>query len=136
MPRRIWDLKRNRVVDFAILLSEFQSIEISTSSSYPPFWAVSHSWTSDMEAVETLIYQYQWPVPLLKGLRTELLNFGAEYVWLDVLCLRQQSATDINTHALIQHSASSLKLEAVKQDEWKVDVPTIGNIYRAATQLV
>jgi len=123
MPRRIWDLKSNRVVDFAMLHSQHQSM-------CPPFWAVSHSWTSNMEAVETSINEYQWPVPLPKGidlidLRKELLNFGAEYVWLDVLCLRQKPAA---------YSQSSLN--TAQQDEWKVDVPTIGNIYRAATQLV
>jgi len=141
MPRRIWDLKSNRVVDFAMLQAEDQSMHeasIATIAAlYPPFWAVSHSWTSDMEAVETPINQYQWSVPLPKGInlehvREELLNFGAEYVWLDVLCLRQQPAAGPATQVLSQSSSPG----ALKQGEWKIDVPTIGNIYRAATHIV
>jgi len=139
MPRRIWDLKSNRVIEYRILHSEVQSVEIAhnatntnlstESRSYltAPFWAVTHSWTQDMKKVETPINQYQWPVPLpedvkVHDLRAELLNFGAEYIWLDVMCLRQESA--------------KASLEILRQDEWKLDVPTIGNIYRAAKGLV
>ncbi|KAK0477897.1 hypothetical protein IW261DRAFT_1420742 [Armillaria novae-zelandiae] len=55
----------------------------------------------------------------LKLLRIEPLNFGAEYVWLDVLCLRQTCGPN----------------EALR-----ANVPTIGNVYqmfrqaRAATE--
>ena len=129
MPRRIWDLKSNRVVEFRMLHSEVFARECLTAHGglidlekvpCPPFWAITHSWTNDMSAVKTSINQNQWPTPLPRGLdlehrvRKELLNKGAEYVWLDVLCLRQQSN------------------DSTKVDEWKVDVPTIGNIYRAA----
>ena len=122
MPRRLWDLKSNRVVDFRMLHAAQSSIEIA-----PTFWAVTHSWTSDMSPVWTSINQHQWPVPLpkdinLETLRSELLTFGAEYVWIDVLCLRQQSKVDY--------------LEQLRQEEWKLDVPTIGNIYRAAKNIV
>ncbi|KAF8451195.1 hypothetical protein BDZ91DRAFT_786860 [Kalaharituber pfeilii] len=146
MPRRIWDLKSSRVVEFGMLHAEIQSTEVPRSATvtnpgtasilYPTFWAVSHSWTSNMETVETPINQYQWPVPLPNGIdlehvRQELLSFGADYVWLDVLCLRQRSDAPGQSPNL--HSS----LEALKQDEeWKIDVPTIGNIYRAAAQLV
>ncbi|KAF8448229.1 hypothetical protein BGX38DRAFT_1190210 [Terfezia claveryi] len=88
----------------------------------PPFWAITHSWTNEMPQVKTSINQYQWPTPLPRsldldhGVRRELLSKGAEYVWLDVLCLRQSSTANDKT----------------KVDEWKLDVPTIGNIYRAA----
>ncbi|KAF8456826.1 hypothetical protein BDZ91DRAFT_636446, partial [Kalaharituber pfeilii] len=125
MPRRIWDLKSNRVVDFTMLHSEALSMAVDL----PTFWAVSHSWTSDMEPVETSVNQYLWPVPLPKGvnlyynLRKELLDFGAEYVWLDVLCLRQTAPSGYGHYA-------------IKQQEWKIDVPTIGNIYRAAAHVV
>ena len=136
MPRRIWDLRSNRVIKYRMLHSEVQSVEISyntnpstKSTTYPtaPFWAVTHSWTREMKKVETSINQYQWPVPLpedieIHDLRTELLGFGTEYIWLDVMCLRQQSDNKF--------------LEIVRQDEWKLDVPTIGNIYRAAKGLV
>ncbi|KAF8448232.1 hypothetical protein BGX38DRAFT_1077205, partial [Terfezia claveryi] len=112
MPRRIWDLKSNRVVNVIMDLEK----------ASPPFWAITHSWTNEMFTVKTSINQYQWPTPLPHGLdlehgvRRELLSKGAEYVWLDVLCLRQQSTSNDDT----------------KVDEWKLDVPTIGNIYRAA----
>jgi len=236
MPRRIWDLRSNRVVAYRMLHA------VAPPHQHPTFWAVTHSWTACMEAVDTSINQYQWPVPLpsvaelksppslyerlvparllpslyqrlaparlllslyerlvptrllpslyerpaparlllslyerlmptrllpslyerlvparlflriyerlmparllpsvterkplpsraqlkngadLQSVRAELLSFGAEYVWIDVLCLRQQS--------------NNPALEKIRQDEWKIDVPTIGNIYRAAGRLV
>ena len=123
MPRRIWDLKSDRVVDFRMLHATQ-----STPENTPMFWAVSHSWTSDMSPERTPINQHQWPVPLPKttslvSLRYELFSIGAEYVWLDVLCLRQQC--EVGGH-----------LEKLRQEEWKLDVPTIGNIYRAARNIV
>ena len=122
MPRRIWDLKSNRVVDFRMLHAAQSTID-----TRPTFWAVTHSWASHMSPVWTSINQYQWPVPLpkdisLEHVRSELLTLGAEYVWIDVLCLRQQSEVD--------------SLEQLRQKEWKLDVPTIGNIYRAAAHIV
>ena len=89
-----------------MLHAEMQSIDVvsnnphTQSPLYPPFWAVTHSWTDDMKPLNrTPINQYQWPVPVPGGVdlecdvRTELLSFGAEYVWLDDLCLRQHSGT-------------------------------------------
>jgi len=132
MPRRIWDLKSNRVVEFRMLHSEVLARECLSGSVVidldkaptPPFWAITHSWTHEMLPVRTSINQYQWLVPLPRGLdlehgvRRELLNKGAEYVWVDVLCLRQDSMSN-----------------EIKHDEWKLDVPTIGNIYRAAVAI-
>ena len=123
MPRRLWDLKSNRVVDFRMLQAAQLKLE-----TRPAFWAVTHSWTSNMSLVWTAINQFQWPVPLPKGisleyLQSELLSLGAEYVWLDVICLRQKKS-EIDS------------LEQLRQQEWKIDVPTIGNIYRAATKIV
>ncbi|RGA73443.1 hypothetical protein DPZ16_34415, partial [Klebsiella pneumoniae] len=46
-----------------------------------------------------------------------LLNIGAEYVWLDVLCLRQKGGEED---------------EAQRLEEWKTDIPTIGHIYHAS----
>ena len=129
MPRRIWDLKSNRVVEFRMLHSEVLARECLSGSVVigllegpcPPFWAITHSWTNEMLPVKTSINQYQWPTPLPRGLdlehgvRQELIDKGAEYVWLDVLCLRQNSTANDTKH-----------------DEWKLDVPTIGNIYRSA----
>ena len=122
MPRRLWDLKSNRVVDFRMLLAIKSAID-----TIPTFWAVSHSWTSDMCLVWTAINQHQWPIPLPKDisldyLRSELLTLGAEYVWIDVVCLRQRSEAN--------------DLEQLRREEWKLDVPTIGNIYGAAVNIV
>jgi len=130
MPRRLWDLKSNRVVEFRMLHSEVLAREYLSSGvvmdlekAAPAFWAITHSWTNEMSPVETSINQYQWPTPLPEGLnlehsvRRELLHKGAEYVWLDVLCLRQLSTTGDRTRLV---------------DEWRLDVPTIGNIYRIA----
>ncbi|KAK0437426.1 uncharacterized protein EV420DRAFT_1669811 [Desarmillaria tabescens] len=71
--------------------------------------------------VWTPINGYEWPVPIpkdadLNHIQIEMLNFGAQYVWLDVLCLRQAGG----------------KREDLCREEWKVDVPTIGAIYHEA----
>ncbi|KAK0462277.1 uncharacterized protein EV420DRAFT_1240519, partial [Desarmillaria tabescens] len=63
----------------------------------------------------------QWPVPIPKDaglnlIRIEMLNLGAEYAWLDVLCLRQLGGLG----------------EHLRVEEWKTDVPTIGAVYREA----
>ena len=122
MPRRLWDLKSNRVINFQMLHAAQPTIKTP-----PTFWAVSHSWTSDMSPIMTAINQRQWPVPLPKGInldnvRSELLTLGAEYLWVDVVCLRQQSTAN--------------HLEQLQREEWRLDVPTIGNIYRAAVKIV
>ena len=141
MPRRLWDLKSNRVVEFRMLQSELLAYKFTNEQRFgkarpklqseaqiPMFWAISHSWESSMDSVGTPINQFQWPVPLPHGLdlerdvRQELLNYEIEYAWLDVLCLRQQ--------------AISRLAEAQKEEEWKLDVPTIGNVYRAAQGIV
>lgn len=87
-PRRVWDLYSNRVLPFWVL----HSTDIPRN-----LWAVSHSWVSkeEQQSVWTAVNGRRWPVPLPQGVdldqvRIELLNLGAEYVWLDVLCLRQK----------------------------------------------
>jgi hypothetical protein len=112
-PRRLWDLYAHRVIPFHF--SHLQGGFLS-----PDYWAISHSWTDDMEQVDTPVNAFEWPVPLPRGVtledvRTELLHLGAEYVWLDVLCLRQKC--DDNHR------------EGLRQKEWAIDVPTIGNVY-------
>ncbi|KAK0489276.1 hypothetical protein IW261DRAFT_1306395, partial [Armillaria novae-zelandiae] len=92
-PRRIWDLYANRVV---------------------PWWMADKDLIGEM----TPINGYQWPVPMpcdadLNLIRIEMLNLGAEYIWLDVLCLRQKGGRG----------------EHLRAEEWKLDVPTIGWIY-------
>ncbi|KAF8465533.1 hypothetical protein BDZ91DRAFT_783245 [Kalaharituber pfeilii] len=153
-PRRLWDIKANRVISFYGTVSKlcqwcFHNICTSTSIAgthgstsmmqgevfqdrnllcfEQEYWAISHSWTKDMVPMDTPINSYQWPAPIpacadLEGVRHEARLCGAEYCWLDVLCLRQRKMDD-------SHQVSdNLRLE-----EWQVDVPTIGNIYRNAT---
>ncbi|KAK0221209.1 hypothetical protein EDD85DRAFT_941591 [Armillaria nabsnona] len=105
-PRRVWDLYSNRVV---------------------PGWAasrwpspISHAWVDDKDRMDvwTSINGHEWPVPISKGanlnlIRIEMLNLGLEYVWLDVLCLRQRGGLR----------------EDLRVEEWRLDVPTIGYVY-------
>ncbi|SJL13278.1 uncharacterized protein ARMOST_16718 [Armillaria ostoyae] len=108
-PRRVWDLYANRVVPQWVV------------GRYP--WGISHAWVDmkDRMGAMTPINGYEWPVPIPKDanldlIRIEMLNLGAEYVWLDVLCLRQEGG----------------KNEHLRLEEWKLDVPTIGWVYRGA----
>ncbi|KAK0438814.1 hypothetical protein EV421DRAFT_2021134 [Armillaria borealis] len=116
-PRRVWDLCSNRVVSWSIARQEGRQC----------LWGISHAWMDeeDREDVLTSINGYEWPVPIPKGIsldliRIEMLNLGAEYVWLDVLCLRQKGGIR----------------EDLREEEWKVDVPTIGNVYGKAEKVV
>ena len=113
-PRRVWDLYSNRVLPFSTLPSQNVPENL---------WAISHSWVEPKARylVETPVNSHQWRVPIplgttLNHIRIELLNMGAEYVFLDVLCLRQEDGDAEN--------------ERKRRDEWKVDVPTIGHVYR------
>ncbi len=85
-PRRVWDLYANRVVPYWVALVD-------------DWVGISHAWVSDEERINVMtpINGYEWPVPMPKDanlnlIRVEMLNFGAEYAWLDVLCLRQEYA--------------------------------------------
>ncbi|PBK59658.1 hypothetical protein ARMSODRAFT_854658, partial [Armillaria solidipes] len=105
--RRVWDLYANRVVP-------------SWATKKTPL-GISHAWMDKRDRVDvwTPINRREWPVPIPKDanldlIRIEMLNLGAEYVWLDVLCLRQE-------HGL---------RENLRAAEWKIDVPTIGWVYR------
>ncbi|SJL05197.1 uncharacterized protein ARMOST_08563 [Armillaria ostoyae] len=105
-PRRVWDLFSNRVVPWWVAL-------------HTP-WGISHAWLdiSRRKNVLTPINRQEWPVPIpedvnLDLVRIEMLNLGAEYAWLDVLCLRQEGGQN----------------EDLRVGEWMLDVPTIGNAY-------
>ncbi|PBK60029.1 hypothetical protein ARMSODRAFT_966412 [Armillaria solidipes] len=111
-PRRVWDLFSNRVVPWWVAL-------------HTP-WGISHAWLdiSRRKKVDTPINGHQWPVPIpedthLDLIRIEMLNLGAEYAWLDVLCLRQE--------------AEGVRNEDLRAGEWMLDVPTIGNAYALKT---
>lgn len=109
-PRRLWDLYSNRVIPFNV--ADIESEQIIS---------VSHAWLvpEGQQKVDTPINGFEWPVPIprdttLECVRVELLNHGLEYVWVDVLCLRQEGIAE---------------KEDLRKEEWKVDVPTIGAIY-------
>ncbi len=116
-PRRVWDLCSNRVVP---LWST--GISITTAEHWNLiFRPISHAWMDgkDRADVSTPINGYEWPVPIPKDtnlnlIRIEMLNLGAQYVWLDVLCLRQKGGPR----------------EDMRAEEWKLDVPSIGYLYR------
>ncbi|PBK70018.1 hypothetical protein ARMSODRAFT_974520 [Armillaria solidipes] len=123
-PRRVWDLCANRVVPWwnsGAFLRCFQLESsmpmIRTESNVRP---ISHAWmdANGRVDVQTPINGYEWPVPIPKDvnldlIRIELLNLGVEYTWLDVLCLRQKDGMR----------------EDLREEEWKLDVPTIGAVY-------
>ena len=70
----------------------------------------------------------QWPIPIpygvdLETVRQELVKYGIEYSWLDVLCLRQRVLPgQIYDFLPKNHEKKRLK-------EWEVDVPLIGALY-------
>ncbi len=153
-PRRVWDLYSNRVVPWWV------------ARQYP--WAISHAWMKEEDRVDmcTPINGCGWPVPMprdadLDLIRIEMLNNGAEYVWLDVLCLRQvcewreerqerHAGRRVERHARL-HDRRAERLDRLLQrlgervedrraeredrcTEWKVDVPTIGRVYQMARE--
>ncbi|KAK0430255.1 hypothetical protein EV421DRAFT_1859735, partial [Armillaria borealis] len=82
---------------------------------------ISHAWVDEKDRVDvrTPINGKEWPVPIPKDadlnlIRIEMLNLGAEYAWLDVLCLRQKGGPR----------------EDLRVEEWRLDVPTIGGVYQ------
>ncbi|EKM53748.1 uncharacterized protein PHACADRAFT_198168 [Phanerochaete carnosa HHB-10118-sp] len=104
----------NRILPLYALSSD-RSIPITK------VWTVSHSWVHESARTDvwTPINGNEWPVPLpndttLEHVRVELLNLGAEYSWLDVLCLRQRGRPED---------------EKRRKEEWTLDVHTIGYIY-------
>ncbi|PBL01400.1 hypothetical protein ARMGADRAFT_1073687 [Armillaria gallica] len=111
-PRRVWDLYSNRVVPWWSCRVGFRY-----GKHLRP---ISHAWLDEVDRVDELtpINGREWPVPIPKGanldlIRIEMLNIGLEYTWLDVLCLRQRGGPR----------------EDLREEEWKLDVPTIGGIY-------
>lgn len=119
-PRRVWDLFSNRVLPFHVL----PRWPDRPAGYIPPVvWCVSHGWVEPTERtfVLTRINGEEWPVPIpaatsLAHVRVELLNMGAQYVWLDVLCLRQVS--------------DDAAREALREREWATDLPTLGCVYQ------
>ncbi|KIP05737.1 hypothetical protein PHLGIDRAFT_487210 [Phlebiopsis gigantea 11061_1 CR5-6] len=116
-PRRVWDLYSNRVLPWYSL--GFRNGHIPEN-----VWAVSHSWVdrTERQYVRTPVNGCEWPVALpyvttLHRVRIELLNMGAEYVFLDIVCNRQRDEL-------------SQANEFRREREWRIDVPTMGHVYR------
>ncbi|KAK0499245.1 hypothetical protein EDD18DRAFT_1070748 [Armillaria luteobubalina] len=110
MRRRV--LMHDRITTF---MNDFR-----WGSEYAPLWGISHAWVDEKERVDAMtpINGYEWPMPMPKDtdldlIHIEMLNVGAQYAWLDVLCLRQEGG----------------KGEHLRLEEWKLDVPTIGSVY-------
>ncbi|KAK0458772.1 uncharacterized protein EV420DRAFT_1308276 [Desarmillaria tabescens] len=119
-PRRVWDLCSNRVVPYWCM-------GIPTREMVWRLRPISHAWMDETHRVNmsTPINGCEWPVPMPKDaslnlVRIEMLNLRAEYVWLDVLCLRQVGRQQ----------------EDMRVEEWKLDVPTIGAVYDASWDVV
>ncbi|KAK0479159.1 hypothetical protein IW261DRAFT_1593739 [Armillaria novae-zelandiae] len=113
-PRRVWDLRANRVVPYWVLESVWEW------RWRTHVWGISHAWVDENDRVNVMtpINGQEWPTPMPKDtnldlIRIEMLNLGAQYAWLDVLCLRQEGG----------------KGEHLRLEEWKLDVPTIGRVY-------
>ncbi|KAK0482860.1 hypothetical protein EDD18DRAFT_1336507 [Armillaria luteobubalina] len=56
-----------------------------------------------------------------------------QYVWLDVLCLQQQGKSDDRRGTTCQEWD---RREALRKEEWTVDVPTIRCVYLPSTRVV
>ncbi len=117
--RRVWDLYSNRVVPWWV-----------TNLDMDEIWPISHAWMDEKDRVDvwTPINRKKWPVSIPKDtdlnlIRIEMLNLGAEYVWLDVLCLRQKDEA---------HEPR----EDLRKKEWMLDVPTIGRVYQHNMRVV
>ncbi|KAK0430851.1 hypothetical protein EV421DRAFT_1912456 [Armillaria borealis] len=117
-PRRVWDLYSNRVVPLWIIQEDAI-----------PLWPrpISHAWVDEKDRIDvwTPINEKEWPVPIPKDasldlMRIEMLNLELEYVWLDVICLRQKGGLN----------------EDLRVEEWKLDVPTIGQVYASSVLVV
>lgn len=152
-----WHARKSRVQDGHIR---------ELRGDYVPFVALSHSWVHDFRRQSPLVNGKQWPVPLppevtCESLRDELLWFvgkssGApredgrlippiyfEYCWLDALCLRQAWCNAEGTLLVDQpptnmsgHPLDYVLLEKTRGEEWMMDVPTIGGIYRRAQRIL
>ncbi|PBK61134.1 hypothetical protein ARMSODRAFT_1089845 [Armillaria solidipes] len=92
----------------------------------PVPWGISHAWMDEKDREDSItpLNGSEWPVPIPKDahldlIRIEMLNLGAEYVWLDILCLRQKDG----------------QREDLRAEEWKLDVPTIGRVYQMAEKV-
>ncbi|KAG8860543.1 hypothetical protein FRB96_003797 [Tulasnella sp. 330] len=120
-PRRVWDLFSNRVLPIWVVETDLD-VQPDGYERIMPLFAISHAWMfpAQRRDITTRVNGDKWPVPLpvdgnLDDVRIELLNMGAEYAWLDILCLRQKGGEPAQ--------------ETLRPREWELDVPTIGAVY-------
>ncbi|EKM56418.1 uncharacterized protein PHACADRAFT_194030 [Phanerochaete carnosa HHB-10118-sp] len=116
-PRRVWDLRSNRVLRLHALPREAGSDPEDIPSKV---WCVSHSWVDEQDRIDvwTKINGEQWPVPTprkttLDHVRIELLNMGAESTRMTAhLATKSASSSSTicspTTSPTTQCSASSL----------------------------
>ncbi|KAK0467644.1 hypothetical protein IW261DRAFT_1679949 [Armillaria novae-zelandiae] len=112
-PWQVLDLYANRVIPYWVACRD-------------P-WGISHVWVDEKDRIDVMtpINRYKWPVPIPKDanldlIRIEMLNLGAKYAWLDVLCLQQKGG----------------KGEDLRLEEWKLNMPTIGSVFKKARKVV
>ncbi|KAL0632208.1 hypothetical protein Q9L58_008918 [Maublancomyces gigas] len=124
-PRRIWDLYSHRVIP-SYFVPDRKNV-----------WAITHSHRSskDKDCIASPVNEYQWGVALpkrvtLDKIRDDLVADGAEYCWLDLVCVRQVC----NLKDCRQEC--KLKNRVVLDEEMAVDMPTMGNIYAKAGKVV
>ncbi|KAK0472384.1 hypothetical protein IW261DRAFT_1343643, partial [Armillaria novae-zelandiae] len=94
---------------------------------HPDPWWISHAWVDEKDHIDVMtpINGHEWPVPMPKDANLDLihikmLNFGAKYTWLDVLCLQQEGG----------------KGKPLRLEEWKLNVPAIGSVFEKARKVV
>ena len=136
-PRRIWDICANTVIPATWFCGPFCPLTGDVLVGTIGVTPVSHAWVAndDLAFILTDANQKLWPIPLPRGveledIREEMIRLGVRYAWLDVLCLRQQGQPALAKDLALAASQEVVdRCEQCRQEEWKVDVPTIGAIY-------
>jgi len=121
--RRVWDVCANRVIPRCWVPQ--QTVE-----------PVSHAWVhnDDLQYTWSPVNNFLWTLPLPQGsniaqIREELIAYGVEYSWLDVLCLRQPLPTSMPTVSVPLGVEIQQAREERRVKEWETDVPLIGGVY-------
>ncbi|KAF8452952.1 hypothetical protein BDZ91DRAFT_809209 [Kalaharituber pfeilii] len=70
----------------------------------------------------------------LEDIRRDLIKHNVRYAWLDVICLRQEANPRL-ARKFWDEDTVELR-ERRRLEEWKVDVPMIGAVYRGAEEVV
>ena len=132
--RRVWDIQANRVMPRCWV----PHVEV-----HP----ISHAWVAvtERQYVWSTVNYKLWGIPMPTGIslevvRENLRQYGVEYTWLDVLCLRQEipQGTDVpmGSGLIVGRDAPTWNdsiegRERQRLKEWETDVPLIGGIYQS-----